>query len=158
MVLASQDSWDRYAAAQWLNIRRWLDANPGDVLERGKVGKQVVDESALAVGEIAQRGRLAEDIFEDLQANRRPTGSAPYYKLEQANVILSLDCDFIGTEADAHRHIRGFARKRKVEKPDSVMNRLYSVEGLMTLTGMNADHRLRVPAGQVVEFGTEIEI
>jgi SAM-dependent methyltransferase len=30
MVLASQDDWDRYAAAQWLNIRRWLDANPDD--------------------------------------------------------------------------------------------------------------------------------
>ena len=32
MVLASQDDWDRYTAAQWLNIRRWLDANPGDEL------------------------------------------------------------------------------------------------------------------------------
>lgn len=32
MVLASQDSWDRYQAAQWLNLRRWLDANPGDEL------------------------------------------------------------------------------------------------------------------------------
>jgi SAM-dependent methyltransferase len=32
MVLASKDSWDRYAAAQWLNIRRWLDANPDDEL------------------------------------------------------------------------------------------------------------------------------
>ncbi len=32
MVLADYDSWDRYAAAQWLNIRRWLDANPGDEL------------------------------------------------------------------------------------------------------------------------------
>jgi SAM-dependent methyltransferase len=32
MVLASQDSWDRYAAAQWLNIRRWLDRNPDDEL------------------------------------------------------------------------------------------------------------------------------
>jgi SAM-dependent methyltransferase len=32
MVLASQDDWDRYAAAQWLNIRRWLDANPADEL------------------------------------------------------------------------------------------------------------------------------
>ena len=30
MVLA--DDWDRYAATQWLNIRRWLDANPGDEL------------------------------------------------------------------------------------------------------------------------------
>ncbi|WP_372346014.1 cyclopropane-fatty-acyl-phospholipid synthase family protein [Streptomyces sp. KL116D] len=32
MVLASQDSWDRYQAAQWLNLRRWLDAHPDDEL------------------------------------------------------------------------------------------------------------------------------
>ncbi|MGW6529426.1 SAM-dependent methyltransferase [Streptomyces venezuelae] len=32
MVLADQDSWDRYVTAQWLNIRRWLDANPDDEL------------------------------------------------------------------------------------------------------------------------------
>ncbi|MFG3340043.1 SAM-dependent methyltransferase [Glycomyces sp. NPDC048151] len=32
MVLADQDTWDRYAAAQWLNTRRWLDANPGHEL------------------------------------------------------------------------------------------------------------------------------
>ena len=32
MVLADQDSWDRYVAPQWLNIRRWLDENPGDEL------------------------------------------------------------------------------------------------------------------------------
>jgi SAM-dependent methyltransferase len=32
MVLADGDSWDRYAAAHWLTIRRWLDANPDDEL------------------------------------------------------------------------------------------------------------------------------
>lgn len=32
MVLADQDSWDRYRAAQWLNIRRRLDRNPDDEL------------------------------------------------------------------------------------------------------------------------------
>lgn len=32
MVLADQDSWDRYQAAQWLNLRRWLDGNPDDEL------------------------------------------------------------------------------------------------------------------------------
>ncbi|MFZ5786029.1 MAG: SAM-dependent methyltransferase [Acidobacteriota bacterium] len=30
MVLADQDDWDRYEAAKWLTMRRWLDANPGD--------------------------------------------------------------------------------------------------------------------------------
>lgn len=32
MMLADQDSWDRYVAAQWLNLRRWLDQNPDDDL------------------------------------------------------------------------------------------------------------------------------
>jgi SAM-dependent methyltransferase len=32
MVLADQDSWDRYEAAKWLTMRRWLDANPDDEL------------------------------------------------------------------------------------------------------------------------------
>ena len=32
MVLAAQDDWDRYEAAQWLTLRRWLDAHPDDEL------------------------------------------------------------------------------------------------------------------------------
>ncbi|RST83839.1 class I SAM-dependent methyltransferase [Aquibium carbonis] len=32
MVLADQDGWDRYEAAKWLTMRRWLDANPDDEL------------------------------------------------------------------------------------------------------------------------------
>ena len=34
MVLADQDSWDRYEAAKWLTMRRWLEANPGDEFAR----------------------------------------------------------------------------------------------------------------------------
>jgi SAM-dependent methyltransferase len=30
MVLANQDDWDRYEAAQWLTMRRWLETNPDD--------------------------------------------------------------------------------------------------------------------------------
>ena len=32
MVLADQDSWDRYEAAKWLTMRRWLEANQADEL------------------------------------------------------------------------------------------------------------------------------
>ena len=32
MVLADQEGWDRYEAAKWLTMRRWLEANPGDDL------------------------------------------------------------------------------------------------------------------------------
>jgi molybdopterin-containing oxidoreductase family iron-sulfur binding subunit len=92
----------------------------------------------------------------DLTPNRRLTGRVPYYKLEQARVILSLDCDFLGAEADVHRLIRGYARGRKLEKASDSMNRLYTVEGLMTVTGMNADHRLRVTTGQVAAIAAAI--
>ena len=30
MVLADQNSWDRYEAAKWLTMRRWIEANPDD--------------------------------------------------------------------------------------------------------------------------------
>lgn len=32
MVLANQDGWDRYEAAKWLTMRRWLEAHPDDEL------------------------------------------------------------------------------------------------------------------------------
>ena len=32
MVLADQEGWDRYEAAKWLTLRRWLETNPDDVL------------------------------------------------------------------------------------------------------------------------------
>ena len=34
MVLADPDGWDRYEAAKWLTMRRWLEANPGDAFAK----------------------------------------------------------------------------------------------------------------------------
>jgi MoCo/4Fe-4S cofactor protein with predicted Tat translocation signal len=73
----------------------------------------------------------------------------PYYKYDQAKVIVSLDCDFIGSEEDAHNNIRRFAQRRTPEGSAGWMNRLYVVEGLFSLTGLNADHRLRVASSNV---------
>ena len=77
---------------------------------------------------------------------------APVFQFDKAKVILSLDCDFIGSEENAHQFIRDFARGRRIQSPDDSMNRLYVVEALMTLTGANADHRLRVPADAVSQI------
>jgi molybdopterin-containing oxidoreductase family iron-sulfur binding subunit len=79
----------------------------------------------------------------------------PYYRLNQAKRIVALDCDFLGAEEDLQRLIRDFANGRKIEAPDKawgedLINRLYVVESLMTLTGINADHRLRVPPSAVL--------
>lgn len=45
MVLADQDGWDRYEAAKWLTMRRWLDANPEDDLA-GEVRALLTSEPA----------------------------------------------------------------------------------------------------------------
>src|SRR5439155_13817055 len=80
----------------------------------------------------------------------------PYYKLEEAKVMVSLECDFIGGEEDAYLQIRRFIQGRKLEQPADTMNRLYAVEPLFTLTGANADHRLRVPAGSVLAVAARL--
>src|ERR1043165_1203215 len=98
----------------------------------------------------------------DLQVNRSVASAlagqpvSPYYKLDAAKVILSLDCDFIGSEADTYVHCRNYGKGRKLSKPEDTINRLYSVEGLMTQTGMNADHRLRVPTSSVLAVAAAI--
>ncbi len=74
----------------------------------------------------------------------------PVFHLDQARRILALDCDFIGAEEDAWQLIRGYAQGRKLKSPEADMSRLYAVESLMTLTGANADHRLRLPSSQVL--------
>ena len=42
----------------------------------------------------------------------------PVFHFDKAKVILSLDCDFLGTEDDAHNHIRKFAAGRKGGRGD----------------------------------------
>jgi SAM-dependent methyltransferase len=34
MVLADQEGWDRYEAAKWFTMRRWLEANPDDDFQK----------------------------------------------------------------------------------------------------------------------------
>ncbi len=77
----------------------------------------------------------------------------PIFNFDKAEIILSLDCDFLGGEDDAHNHIRKFSVGRK---PGEAMSRLYAVESLFTLTGANADHRLRVAAGSVSQIAAAI--
>jgi len=43
MVLADQDSWDRYEAAKWLTMRHWLDSNPDDEFAK-EVREQLTSE------------------------------------------------------------------------------------------------------------------
>ena len=77
--------------------------------------------------------------------------SLPSYEIDKADVILSVDADFLGTEPDAVRHARLFASRRRVKTPADTMNRLYTVEANFSVTGAMSDHRLRSKGSRVGE-------
>src|ERR1700719_4571485 len=52
----------------------------------------------------------------------------PVYHVDQADVIVTLDSEFLTSGPGAIRCARQFARKRRVEGAESKMNRLYAVE------------------------------
>jgi molybdopterin-containing oxidoreductase family iron-sulfur binding subunit len=77
------------------------------------------------------------------------------YRLDQADVILSLDADFLSgiTHPGFHKLAGDFARRRKLEQgTNSTMNRMYAVESMTTTTGLKAEHRLPLPAAEVASF------
>ena len=73
-------------------------------------------------------------------------------RIDQAAVILTLDADPLLTDPEMMRHARGFAAGRRAGASDGVMNRLYAVEGVYSLTGAMADHRLRLESRQIARF------
>ncbi len=73
-------------------------------------------------------------------------------RLDRAAVILALDADPLLTDPEMFRHARGFAAGRGAGASGGAMNRLYAVEGVYSLTGAMADHRLRLQSRQIAPF------
>ncbi len=74
------------------------------------------------------------------------------YSLDQADVIVSLDADFLSGAGfpGFHKLVRDYAGRRK--QPENGMNRLYAVESSPTTTGLKAEHRLGLRASEIPAF------
>src|SRR5262249_47094179 len=73
------------------------------------------------------------------------------YDFSKADVILSLDADFLSAGfPGSTRYIRDFAQRRNPENGE--MGRLYVVESGMSATGAKADHRLALRAQDMHAF------
>ncbi len=81
----------------------------------------------------------------------------PVYDLTKADVILSLDADFLSADG-AHniQYMRQFASRRRVEGNPENLNRLYVVESDHTVTGGRADNRLPLKSSQVEAFARAV--
>jgi molybdopterin-containing oxidoreductase family iron-sulfur binding subunit len=82
-------------------------------------------------------------------------GPVPQYDLSGADVIVSLDADFLSGASypGFHKLVREYAARRKDPKQ---LNRLYVIESMPSTTGMKAEHRLGLRASEVPAFAAAL--
>jgi molybdopterin-containing oxidoreductase family iron-sulfur binding subunit len=78
-----------------------------------------------------------------------PAAASAIYHLDKADVVVSLDADFLGFGPAAVRYTKDFSSRRRMGTPKDALNRLYVAEPVPTVTGANADHRLALKARDV---------
>ena len=77
---------------------------------------------------------------------------------DKAKVVVALDHDFLNLDAPAPFFTTAFSKRRRVGSDEDLdkMNRLYAVESQFSLTGANADHRLRMKGSDVRQFASDL--
>ncbi len=134
-------------------------------LERGDRRIVVMSEETSSPTAIAQRAQLMQRFANASWVTYRPAGRdnealglqstfgqrlRPLYHFDQADVIVSLDADFLGpTSRYAGYAMPAFARGRRLSTPSDEMSRLYVAESTYTVTGAIADHRAPYAAADI---------
>ena len=73
-------------------------------------------------------------------------------RFDRANVIVSLEDDFMLTGDNNTQNVKRYAESRKVKTTEDEPNRLYVIESNYSITGSNADHRLRLKSSNIEAF------
>ena len=75
----------------------------------------------------------------------------PIYQFDKADVVLSIDANFLGNGPGGVKNARDFAARRGVREGVE-SNRFYAIETTPSSTGCRADHRLAVKPSEVIGF------
>ncbi len=78
------------------------------------------------------------------------------YEVSKANVIVSLDSDFLASGPGHVAYAKQFARRRNLNGSNDTMNRLYVVEPTPSVTGSSSDHRLPLRSGDIELFARSL--
>jgi MoCo/4Fe-4S cofactor protein with predicted Tat translocation signal len=149
-----------------LNAMRRIADAIREVTARGKSVRIIVDEHASP--SLARLYSMLENSLPNTrvlvwpaipavnaaEVNRRLLGidAVIVPDLARADVILGVEADFLGSDAESLYHIRRFASRRKPSKEHSSMSRFYAVEAAMTMTGSNADSRITLKPSEFNDF------
>ena len=81
----------------------------------------------------------------------------PLYQFSRAQVIVSLDHDFLGATDPNHVYnSREFAEGRRLSSTTDELSRLYVIESQFSVTGGAADNRLRLRARDISSFAAAL--
>ncbi len=140
----------------------WVDAD-SEVLKALLKGDAVVLTGALnspsgrsVVKEFVQGFKARHIQYEPLSYEEVREGQMasygeaviPFYNFDKAKLVVSVDADFLGTWIAPTTFIRQFSQGRK---DPSSMNRLVSFDSNYSLTGANADLRIKIKPSQQLD-------
>ena len=78
------------------------------------------------------------------------------YRFDKADVVLSLDSDFLYQGAGMARYVRDCMSRRKVTDVNPTLSRLYVIESTPSNTGITADHRLPLKPSEIEGFARAV--
>lgn len=79
------------------------------------------------------------------------TQNIPVYRFDKADIVVSIDSDFLGRDFNFIENSRLFAEKRNIANKGKNL-RLYVAEPSLSLTGSNADYRFNLNARGNYDF------
>jgi molybdopterin-containing oxidoreductase family iron-sulfur binding subunit len=155
--------WDTFLE-EMQNPLRAVEALGGEGL-RILTGTQTSPTFAALIERVRQRFPQARWVQYEtdsgdhaLAAARTAFGEAveTRYDLTRADVVLSLDSDFLVFGPGALRYARDFASRRKVRSENPEMSRFYALETTPTSTGSMADHRMPARPAEIGRFAAAL--
>jgi MoCo/4Fe-4S cofactor protein with predicted Tat translocation signal len=159
VVLNAVERGKDYTEGTWDDFWKVFAKLKSDYLAKGGDGLAILTEPSTSPTRERLRGEVQKAFPKLLWAEYEPWAGDPSisYDLSKADVILSLDADFLGASEGTVQTIAGFAAgRRRLGKTQETMSRLYVVEGRFSLTGGMADHRLRLPSSAIGAFASAL--
>jgi Fe-S-cluster-containing dehydrogenase component len=98
--------------------------------------------AAYPSGEHVMYDPVSSDAIARAQEISYGTRLIPRYRLDRADVLVTLGADPLGTQLSPVEHARDYWARRRPEM--GPMSRVIAIESIVTLTGSNADDRIRV--------------
>jgi molybdopterin-containing oxidoreductase family iron-sulfur binding subunit len=80
----------------------------------------------------------------------------PQYRFDQADVIVSFDADFLGASVSPLQYTRGYSSRRRIAETNPTKSYHVQIESRLSLTGSNADRRLRAAPGEMGHIATHL--